>query len=341
MDSTAKSVAIVILNWNGKELLKQFLPSVIETIYPNYTIYVADNNSSDDSIEFVQQLYPSIKIISNPTNEGFAKGYNTALKQINADYYVLLNSDVEVTPNWVTPVIDLLESKSENTACTPDVLSYHQKSHYEYAGASGGYMDFLGYPFCRGRIFDDLEPINPKYKSSEEVFWASGAALFIKAERYHEVNGLDEDLFAHMEEIDLCWKLQNKGYKVLSCPESQVYHVGGGTLGKEKPQKTYLNFRNNLIIMIKNLGQQGLISTLLKRWILDMIAYAQFVAKGRIYHAFAINRAYFYIIGNWCNIWNKRINPPKDNSHLSGWHTNSIVLDAFLRGKKKFEDLDL
>ncbi|WP_462220674.1 glycosyltransferase family 2 protein, partial [Ferruginibacter sp.] len=243
------SVAIVILNWNGRKFLEQFLPSVIASVYDNKKIIVADNASTDDSVIFLQQQYPQIEILQNSSNEGFAKGYNTALKQVQSDYYILLNSDVEVTPGWITPVIDLMESDTTIAACQPKLLAYNYKNQFEYAGACGGWIDKFGYPFSRGRVFDICEDDKGQYNNAAQCFWASGAALFVKASVYHELGGLDEYFFAHQEEIDFCWRLQLAGYKVYVQPASEVYHVGGGTLAKGSSKKTYLNFRNNLIML--------------------------------------------------------------------------------------------
>src|ERR1700749_3754016 len=245
-------VSIVILNWNGRKFLEQFLPSVLASTYNNKKIIVADNASTDDSISFLQQSFPSIRIISNPGNEGFAKGYNTALQQIESDYFVLLNSDVEVTPGWIEPIIALMESDRSIAACQPKILAYNNKHQFEYAGASGGWMDNFGYPFSRGRIFDVVEDDNGQYNDAQPCFWASGAALFVKAAVYKELNGLDEYIFAHQEEIDLCWRMQLAGYKVYVQPASIVYHVGGGTLPHGNSRKVFLNFRNNLVMLAKN-----------------------------------------------------------------------------------------
>ena len=219
------SVAIVILNWNGKNFLEQFLPSVLSSVYENKRVIVADNASTDDSVAFVKANFPEVEIIINNSNEGFAKGYNTALKQVQSDYYVLLNSDVEVTANWITPVIELMESDAAITACQPKLLAYKNKSLFEYAGASGGWLDTFGYPFSRGRVFDVCEEDKGQYNDAQPCFWASGAALFVKASAYHEMGGLDEYFFAHQEEIDLCWRMQLAGYKVYVQPASVVYHV--------------------------------------------------------------------------------------------------------------------
>jgi GT2 family glycosyltransferase len=250
--------AVVILNWNGRNFLETFLPSVLEYSARCADVIVADNASTDDSVAFLQEHYPQIRIIEHPKNGGFSKGYNDALKQIDAEYYILLNSDVEVTPNWITPVIEMMDADPSIAACQPKLRSFEDRSQFEYAGAAGGFIDAYGYPFCRGRIFDVLEEDRGQYDDACEVFWATGACLFVRADLYHALGGLDEDFFAHMEEIDFCWRLKNNGHKVMYCPDSTVYHVGGGALPKSSPRKTYLNFRNNLALLVKNLPSKRL-----------------------------------------------------------------------------------
>lgn len=287
-----KKVAVVILNWNGKKLLEQFLPSVVKHS-SGANIIVADNDSSDNSISFLKEYYPTIEIIKLDKNYGFAGGYNKALKQVDSKYYVLLNSDVEVTENWLTPMVKLLEKDSSVVACQPKIKDYNNKSYFEYAGAAGGYIDKYGYPFCRGRVFDLLEEDNNQYDGITEIFWASGASLFIRANEYHSVGGLDEFFFAHMEEIDLCWRLKNKGHKIMACPSSTVYHVGGGTLNKVNPKKTFLNFRNSLLALHKNLPKKGRVNTIFIRMCLDGVASIKFIVSGKPNHAWAIIRAHF------------------------------------------------
>jgi len=269
--SSRSSVAVVILNWNGKKFLEKFLPSVVSNS-GDAEIIMADNNSSDDSISFMAINYPNIRIIKNSENGGFAKGYNDALKQIKSDYYILLNSDIEVTPNWIDPLFDLMENDSMIAACQPKLRSYYQQDEFEYAGAAGGFIDKWGYPFCRGRIFGHLEKDEAQYENVEEVFWATGAAMFVRAKYFWEVGGLDEDFFAHMEEIDLCWRLKNKGYKIMVHPQSVVFHVGGGTLPKNSPTKTYLNFRNNFYLLYKNLPKKRFKRVFIFRLIWDGVA---------------------------------------------------------------------
>lgn len=281
-------VAVVILNWNGKSWLEQFLPSLItHTQNPTVEIWVADNASTDNSVAFLKDYCPNVLIHINKENYGYAGGYNMALKAIEADYYVLLNSDVEVTPNWVMPVIDFMESDHLIAACQPKLLSYKEKDAFEYAGAAGGMIDALGYPFCRGRIFEVFEKDNGQYNQECEIFWASGACMFVKANIFHQSGGLDEDFFAHMEEIDLCWRLKNMGYKIMYFPNSTVYHVGGGTLQSGSPRKTYLNFLNNRVMLIKNLPLLKSIWVFIIRDILDVIA----IFKGLITDSFENSKA--------------------------------------------------
>ncbi|MEZ5028863.1 MAG: glycosyltransferase family 2 protein, partial [Ferruginibacter sp.] len=266
------SVAIVILNWNGKPFLEKFLPSVKVSAYKFKKIIVADNASTDDSVNFLQKVHPEISIIQNESNLGFAKGYNNALKKIEADYYVLLNSDVEVTPGWIEPVISLMETNKAIAACQPKILAYADKETFEYAGASGGWIDKFGYPFMRGRIFDDCEKDNGQYNDVQPCFWASGAAFFVRSSVYHQLGGLDEFFFAHQEEIDFCWRVQLAGHKVYVQPASVVYHVGGGTLPKGNSRKTFLNFRNNLIMLYKNLPTAAALWKLPFRIMLDAVS---------------------------------------------------------------------
>src|ERR1700761_629824 len=247
------TIAIVILNYNGRGYLEQFLPFVTANTCPGGEVIIADNASTDDSLAFLKENYPGLRVIVLDRNYGFAGGYNMALQQVQSDYYVLLNSDVEVTPGWLEPIVGLMESDPAIGACQPKIRMFAHRELFEYAGAAGGWLDYLGYPFARGRIFDVCETDNGQYDQAEPIFWASGAALFIRAGLYHEMGGLDTYFFAHQEEIDLCWRIQLAGHKIYSCPQSVVYHVGGGTLPKGNERKVFLNFRNNLIMMVKNM----------------------------------------------------------------------------------------
>ena len=254
--NTNPSVAIVILSWNGKKYLEQFLPSVVKTVYPNLRIIVADNASTDDSIPFLQTHYPQVERSVLDKNYGFAEGYNQALKQVQADIYVLLNQDVETTPDFVTPVIELMLTDPRIAAAQPKLRAYNEKHMFEYAGAAGGFIDRYGFPFCRGRLFDAVEEDLGQYDTVCDIHWASGACMFVKADVYHALGGLDGDYFAHLEEIDLCWRIGNAGYRIVYCPDGMVYHVGGGSLHKSNPRKTYLNFRNSLLTLYKNTRQK-------------------------------------------------------------------------------------
>ena len=273
--------AIVILNWNGRKMLEQYLPSVLEYSCDEATVVVADNASTDDSLAFLNARYPQIQTIVLDQNYGFAEGYNRALKQVEAEYYVLLNSDVEVTPHWLSPLIAYMDSHVEVAACQPKLLSYVNKEKFEYAGASGGYLDRYGYPFCRGRLFDAVETDRGQYDDTVEVLWATGACLFIRSEDYWRVGGLDGRFFAHCEEIDLCWRLNIVGRKVVCQPESRVYHLGGGTLPKGNPMKTFLNFRNNLTMLYKCLPEDELKHVMRWRWFLDYLAAWQTLILNR------------------------------------------------------------
>ncbi|MBP9741717.1 MAG: glycosyltransferase family 2 protein, partial [Chitinophagaceae bacterium] len=292
------SVAVVILNYNGRNFLEQFLPSVISSTYSNCSIIVADNASTDNSVEFVQQHFPSIQILLNLNNDGFAGGYNWALKRVEADYYVLLNSDVEVTPKWIEPVIDLMELNKDIAACQPKILSWHNKTQFEYAGASGGFIDALGYPFTRGRVFDVCENDEQQYNTAEPIFWATGAAMFVRSKVFHQLNGFDGSFFAHMEEIDLCWRMQLAGYSIYVQPASVVYHVGGGTLPKGY-RKTYLNFRNNLIMLSKNLPVKEKIYKIPIRFILDGITACKDLFSGNSITFKAVFNAHIATVKWW------------------------------------------
>jgi GT2 family glycosyltransferase len=299
------------------------------------SLFVADNASTDDSIVFLKANYPSINLIQIPENQGFAGGYNTVLNQIEAEYYVLLNSDVEVTPNWIEPVIALMDADKSIAACQPKIRSFHQRNLFEYAGAAGGYIDKYGYPFCRGRIFDTCEEDFGQYNDSREVFWATGACMFVRAEVYHQLGGLDADFFAHMEEIDLCWRIKNAGLKVFYCADSTVYHVGGGTLQKSNPRKTFLNYRNGLALLYKNLPQNQLFKTILIRLILDGISGVKLFISGSFSDTWAIIKAHFAFYG-----WISRLKKKRQNSkQVNGIYDKSIVWEYFVKGKKKFTDL--
>ncbi|MBL57628.1 MAG: dTDP-Rha--alpha-D-GlcNAc-pyrophosphate polyprenol alpha-3-L-rhamnosyltransferase [Flavobacteriales bacterium] len=335
-----KRVAVVILNWNGEKLLKEFLPSVVEYI-PDYAeIIIADNASNDNSISFLEDNYPHIRIIKNTTNGGFAKGYNDALKQIDHHYIVLLNSDIETPENWIEPVINFMDNHPDVGAAMPKILQYKKKSHFEYAGAGGGFIDRWGYPFCRGRIFNDLEEDFGQYNSNIPIFWASGACMFVRNEVFKELNGFDEFFFAHMEEIDLCWRIQRAGYKVYAIGDSHVYHLGGGTLNKLSPRKTFLNFRNNLLLLTKNDVSRGFWLRLIQKLLLDGIAGVKFLFEGNFNHCIAIIKAhysFFIHLPRYLKI-RKTLHHQLGNNEIKGIYSDSVVRNYFLRKKRVFSE---
>ncbi len=343
-----QKTAVVILNWNGRSWLEKFLPSVVKYSSDEADIIIADNGSGDDSIAFIREHFPQIKIIRHHSNLGFSKGYNDALKQVEAEYYILLNSDVEVTPNWIKPVIELMDNDSNIAVCQPKLKSYNDKTFFEYAGAAGGFIDKLGYPFCRGRIFGHIEEDKGQYDDVMEIFWATGACMFVRAELYFMAGGLDDDFFAHMEEIDLCWRLKNEGYKIMYCPYSTVYHAGGGSLPKNNPRKTYLNFRNNLILLYKNspacakatAGRppKKLVYILLVRFLLDGIAAVKFLFADGITDFFAVIKAHFSFYLYLCKSHKHQVPSPK-HQVPKGIYNKSIVIEYYLRGKKTYLSL--
>ena len=327
-------IAVVILNWNGILLLEKFLPSIVQ-FSPEATIYVADNASTDDSIAYIKAFFPSVTIIKNNSNLGFASGYNEALKQVDADIYALVNSDIEVTEHWLKPILETFEKEPKTAIIQPKILDYKRKEYFEYAGAAGGFIDQYGYPFCRGRIFDTLEKDKGQYNDTREIFWASGACFFIRGSVYIALQGFDDDFFAHQEEIDLCWRAINNGYKIKYISGSVVYHVGGATLQQGHPMKTYLNFRNSLLMLTKNLPKEKLYSILLGRMLLDGIAGIQFLTQGKFKHFWAILKAH----GAFYSLFS--INYKKRNEfQKSAYYTvKSIVYLYFIRKIKVFNDL--
>lgn len=337
--SSSPKVAVVILNWNGRTYLEKFLPSVLLSSYPNFEVIVADNGSTDDSVAFLQKQFPPIRIIKLDKNYGFSGGYNKALSEVESDYYVLLNSDVEVQIRWLEPMIELLESDASIAACQPKILSYNNREQFEYAGAAGGWLDKYGYPFAKGRIFDICEEDHGQYDQSEPIFWASGAALFIRAKIFHEVKGFDEYFFAHQEEIDLCWRIQLAGYKIYSCPSSVVHHVGGGTLPKNNSLKTYLNFRNNRIMLSKNLPFYK------KLWVMPVRSFLDAVSawKGLLYgdggYFVAITRAHLAFL-KWLLLYQKKsVFPVTKNKTVSGYLPKNIAWLHFVKKKKYFREI--
>jgi GT2 family glycosyltransferase len=328
-------IAVVILNWNGKKLLETFLPSVVAHS-SQAEIYVADNASSDNSVAFILASFPTVKLIKNKENGGFAKGYNDALQHIDADIYALVNSDVEVTEGWLSPVLETFQ-KNENTAIIqPKILDYKNKNKFEYAGAAGGYLDALGYPYCRGRIFNALEKDTQQYNDTVEVNWASGACFFIKKTVYHELKGFDEDYFAHQEEIDLCWRARNLGHSIQYVGQSKAYHLGGGTLNEANSLKTFLNFRNSLYTLVKNLPTQKIILILLIRMLLDGIAGIYFTLQGRPIHTFSILKAHISFYLNLRKMIAKRTAAAKISNYNKA---KSIVWSYFVLNIKKSEKI--
>ena len=329
------NIAVVILNWNGEALLERFLPSVTRHS-EGAAIYVVDNASTDGSVDFLKKNYPNVGIVVNETNGGFAKGYNDGLKHIDADIYCLLNSDVEVTPNWLEPIKKAFNAIPEASIIQPKILDLKQKDHFEYAGAAGGFIDMLGYPFCRGRIFQSIEKDEGQYNDTREVFWATGACMFIKSDVFRSLNGFDEDYFAHQEEIDLCWRAKNAGHKVFYVGESSVYHLGGSTLSNMNPKKTFLNFRNSLYSITKNLPRKRAFLIILLRLLLDGIAAVRFIFQLKFNHCFAILQAHFSFYTNFGKMYRKR---EKANFILKYHVATSIVWSYFVHHIKNFNIL--
>lgn len=335
-------VAVVILNYNGRTFLEKFLGQIIRYSQPHQVI-VADNASTDTSIDFLKEHFPGVKIIRNESNKGYAEGYNLALKKVIAEYYVLLNSDVEVTPGWIDPVLELMENDKAIAACQPKILDYKTRQLFEYAGACGGFIDKYGYPFCRGRLFNSIEEDTHQFDDAREVFWATGACLFVRASAFWQVGGLDGDYFAHMEEIDLCWRLKNMRHKVYVQPSSTIYHIGGGTLNKLSSQKTFLNFRNNLVTYTKNNSPRFLFFRIFFRLFLDGIAALKFLSDGQPKHLFAVLKAHVYYY-----LWlGKTLGKRSEMKHKPGFHYNTsqiyngnVVVEHFLNKKTKFSQLD-
>lgn len=340
METTSHQLAVVILNYNGKNHLEKYLPSVVQ-YSSNHHIIVADNASTDDSVEFLRAHYPQIELIQNKENGGFAQGYNEALKQVQAKYYMLLNSDVEVTENWLDPMLNLLESNPKIAGCQPIVKSYKEKDKYEHAGAAGGFLDTDYYPFCRGRIFDQTEENNQLYNTTREIFWATGACMLIRAKDFHAVGGFDETFFAHMEEIDLCWRLKRLGKSFFVVGESTVYHLGGGTLNYMSPKKTFLNFRNSLFMITKN-HEGFLLGKLFKRMVLDGLATIQFLLSGQFAHILALIKAHFSFYAHLPEMLKKRKSfkkNPEISFNEAGLYNRSIIWDRFVKKMTHFSDL--
>lgn len=344
------SVTTIILNYNGEKLLDQFLPFALDTSYPNHEVVVADNNSTDKSIEFLENQFSDVITVKLPENYGFAEGYNKAITKLKSDskYLVLLNSDVEVTPNWLDPIIELMEADDTIGACQPKIRAQKNKTHFEYAGASGGYLDYYGFAFCRGRIFDTVEKDVGQYDTPEEVFWASGAALVVRRKLYEGLDGFDEMHFAHMEEIDLCWRIKRAGYKIMVVPQSVVYHVGGSTLNYGDPKKTYLNFRNNLFMLSKNLPKSDRFKMIRKRLFIDGLAGAQYLVKFQFANLFAIAKAHWSYFGSIGKLRKKRRHYNEliqkmsisDEMNQAGKYPRSIIWQYYFKKRKLFKDLE-
>lgn len=332
--------AVVILNWNGKRYLEKFLPSLIKNTDKDAEIIIADNNSKDDSIEFLDKEYPSIRTIIFDKNYGFTGGYNKALAQIEAKYFVLLNSDIEVTENWLTPLVQLMDSDNHIAACQPKIKSYDQKDYFEYAGAAGGFIDKYGYPFCRGRVLSRIEKDEGQYNKVAQIFWASGACLVIRADLYKTTGGLDDRFFAHMEEIDLCWRLNNMGYKIMYSPESEVFHVGGGTLPNNSPFKLYLNYRNNLFLLYNNLPKEKLFPILCTRMILDGISASIFLLKLSFASFWAVLKAHIHFYKSLKELKEKRNKLLEKAVYKPvNIYSKSLIWNFFIKNKKSFQEL--
>ena len=330
-------VAVVILNYNGASLLEKFIPEVVSHSYPHEVI-VVDNASTDNSAQFMRNNFPKVRLMVLDKNYGFAGGYNMALQSISAEYYILLNSDVETSPGWISPMSELLDSEIDTAACQPKILAYNQKTHFEYAGACGGYLDFVGYPFCRGRIFEEIEEDKGQYDFKTEVLWASGACLMIRSDVYHQLGGLDEFFFAHMEEIDLCWRINRSGLKVKVIPDSKVYHVGGATLSASSPWKTYLNFRNGILMIYKNSSLWSFVIKTTIKVPIDWMAGIYIGVKNSPTHTLTVFKAHYHA---FLAIVLRKVRRTKGGKKLTP-HTiynRFIVLDYFLLSRRKFSSL--
>jgi hypothetical protein len=334
-------IAIVILNWNTKKQLETFLPSIIQySQEEKVEVIVADNGSNDGSPEFLRENYPNLRTILFDQNYGFTGGYNKALAQIEAKYYVILNSDIEVTENWLKPLKKCMEDDPSVAACMPKIKAYHKKDHFEYAGAAGGFIDRYGYPFCRGRILDTTEKDKGQYNHQTEIFWATGACMFVRADLFHRLGGFDDDFFAHMEEIDLCWRLKNSGYTIQYVPKSVIYHVGGGTLPNENPFKLYLNYRNNLFLLYKNLPRKKLYSVLLTRICMDWLSGLMYLLQGKSRNFSALLRSHRHFFGRLKSQRKKRkFNSPPERDFPGQVFPGSIVFQYFLRRRRRFSQL--
>jgi len=337
-----KKVGVVVISYNGKELLEKFLPPILDTDYDDFDVYVIDNASTDGTSEFLKIQFPEVHIISIPVNKGFTNGYVEGLAQVPNEYYVLVSSDIEVTKGWLNPVIELMESDSSIAACQPKVKSYDDKKMFEYSGSAGGYVDALGYPFCRGRMFFSMEEDENQYDDTREVFWATGGCLFIRSELYHQAGGLDNDYYAHMEEIDLCWRLKNMGYKIMVCPQAVVYHVGGHIITYGSPVKVYRNFRNSLITNLKNMSPGEVWWKIPTRMTLDQVYQIKVLLSGNWSEWFNICKAHWHFIlflPKWIQK-RKQARQLVSNPNGSGVYPGSVVWAYFIKGIKTFRELN-
>lgn len=330
--------AVVILNWNGSAFLEKFLPAVIHNSGADVLVVVADNHSTDDSVAVVKESFPQVYLIENDTNGGFATGYNKALQHVDAKYYVLLNSDIEVTPGWLEPLVEMMDKNPRIAACQPKIRSYQQPEKFEYAGAAGGFIDIFGYPFCQGRIFQCIEEDHNQFDQQKEIFWATGACMMVRADVYKQIGGLDDDFFAHMEEIDFCWRAKQFGYVVTYQPESVVFHVGGGTLPKKSWKKTYLNMRNNSMMLCKNLPKRFLLPVMVIRFILDFVAAIKFLADGGWHDLWAVFRAHMSFYRSLPKTLRKRSKIP--GIAVSQMYKGNIVFEHYILRRKFFQQLN-
>lgn len=338
-----KKLSIVILNWNGISFLKTFLPEVVRTAnIPNVEVVVADNGSTDGSVQWIRENIGQVRIIEFDKNYGFTGGYNHALREIDSDYYLILNSDVKPTDGWLEPLIDAMDSDPNIAACMPKTLAFHNPTLFEYAGAAGGYIDRFGFPFCRGRILSQVEEDHGQYNDTCDIFWATGACMMVRSSAFHKAGGFDEFFFAHMEEIDLCWRFKNLGYRILFIPGSTVYHVGGGTLPNNNPRKLFLNYRNNLILLVKNLPSGMLVTTLIFRLFMDMMAAFVFLISGKWTFSMAVIKAYwaFYNKSLHYKRLRKQLDHPSRNTLHKEIYRGSIVYDFFVKQRKVFSSLN-
>ncbi len=335
-------VSIVILNWNGENFLRKFLPSVIGFSKTTVAeVVVADNASTDNSISILKTEFPDVKILEFDQNYGFAGGYNKALNQIDAEYFILLNSDVEVTENWLQPMVEFMDNNKDVAACQPKILAYNSKQNFEHAGAAGGFIDYLGYPFCRGRVFAEVETDRGQYDDICDIFWATGACLMIRSDVFRTVGGLDDEFFAHMEEIDLCWRLRSRCYRIVCIPQSTVYHVGGGALHVEHPRKTYLNFRNNMLLLYKNLPAKKLKKIMFARFFLDYIAALQLLVTGKPANALSVFKARMDYHKMKKNFGRKRDENIlySTNTEIAEIFSESLILNYYFKNRKTFNKI--